>query len=175
MNWNRICARFLVFLPLAGLLALKARPQQMSSFDRDRALSMLDNVARDVQSTTTIRVFTAWTGMRRFSRRNGRSKQRLRSTSLNLALAHIAAALTSLNDSHTFFLPPTRGRWRRDRPDRGNPSRDGVETDSTRGRNTEPLGDRGSVGLGGTGGLEGTEVDSPRTGGERRQGVWAEG
>jgi len=82
VNWNRICARFLVFLPLAGLLALKARPQQMSSFDRDRALSMLDNVARDVQSTTTIRVFTAWTGMRRFSRRNGRSKQRLRSTSL---------------------------------------------------------------------------------------------
>jgi len=38
MNWNRIGASFLVFLPLAGLFVSKARTQQMSSFDRDRAL-----------------------------------------------------------------------------------------------------------------------------------------
>ena len=28
--------------------------------------------------------------------------------SLNLSLAHVAAALDALNDSHTFFLPPSR-------------------------------------------------------------------
>ena len=29
-------------------------------------------------------------------------------TSLNMALSHVAAALDSLNDSHTFFVPPSR-------------------------------------------------------------------
>lgn len=47
--------------------------------------------------------FTGSIGTRRLLRQ----KQKIeKTTSLNMALSHIAAALDTLNDSHTFFLPP---------------------------------------------------------------------
>src|SRR5215469_10949940 len=105
MNWNRISAHFLVFLPLTSILVPKARPQQMSSFDRDRALLMLDDVAKDVQKHYYDQDFHGvdWDATVLQAKRKIKDE-----TSLNLALAHIAAALMSLNDSHTFFLPPSR-------------------------------------------------------------------
>ena len=105
MNWNRTCARFLVFLPLAGLFVAKGQSQPMSNFDRDRALFMLEDVAKDVEKHYYDPSFHGvdWDATVL------EAKQKIKSeTSLNLALAHIAAALISLDDSHTFFLPPPR-------------------------------------------------------------------
>jgi C-terminal processing protease CtpA/Prc len=105
MSWQRIWARFLVFVPLAVLFVTDARSQQMSSFDRSRALLMLDNVARDVRKHYYDPNFhgISWDATVL------EAKQKIQAaTSLNLALAHIAAALISLNDSHTFFRPPPR-------------------------------------------------------------------
>ena len=105
MNWKWICRRFLVFLPLTGLFVPTVRPQQMSSFDRDRALLMLEDVAKDVQKHYYDQDFHGvdWDATVLEAKRKIKAE-----TSLNLALAHIAAALVSLNDSHTFFLPPPR-------------------------------------------------------------------
>jgi len=67
--------------------------------------------------------------------------------------------------------PGAKGRWRRDGRTDGKTTCDSVGTDSTSRRNSESLGDSGSVVLGGTGGLDGTDVDGPRTGGEGKQVV----
>src|SRR5215472_13466999 len=105
MKRKRTCSRFLVLLPLAGLFWAEAQSQPMSSFDRDRALLMLDDVAKDVQKHYYDPNFHGvdWDAAVLEARRKIKAE-----TSLNLALAHIAAALISLNDSHTFFLPPSR-------------------------------------------------------------------
>jgi C-terminal processing protease CtpA/Prc len=66
---------------------------------------MLDNVAKDVQKHYFDPSFH---GMK-WDATIEDTKQKIKSSnSLNLALAHIAQALISLNDSHTFFLPPQR-------------------------------------------------------------------
>ena len=105
MSKNRIFAPLFVVVFLAGVYLPAARSQQLSSFDRDKALTILDEVAKDVQKNyydpnlhgvdwkaTVLKV-----------------KQQINTSSdFNLALAHIAAALMSLNDSHTFYLPPSR-------------------------------------------------------------------
>ncbi len=95
----------LALLTLATFLASPARAQQMSSLERGRALEMLDEVARDVQKHYYDQNFHGvdWNAKVR------EAKEKIRSeTSLNMSLAHIAAALDTLNDSHTFFLPPPR-------------------------------------------------------------------
>jgi carboxyl-terminal processing protease len=77
----------------------------MSNFDRARALGMLDEVARDVRKHYYDPTFHGidWDA------KVAETKNRINNeTSLNMALADIAAALISLDDSHTFFLPPPR-------------------------------------------------------------------
>ena len=95
----------LALMTLAAFLASPARSQQMSSLDRGRALEMLEEVARDVQKHYYDQNFHGvdWNAKVR------EAKEKIRAeTSLNMSLAHIAAALDTLNDSHTFFLPPPR-------------------------------------------------------------------
>jgi C-terminal processing protease CtpA/Prc len=97
--------RFLLLMTLFSLLIPLAQSQQMSNFDRDRALLMLDNVAKEIQKHYYDPKFHGvdWDATVRDA------KQRIKaSTSFNMALAHIAQAVVSLNDSHTFFLPPSR-------------------------------------------------------------------
>jgi carboxyl-terminal processing protease len=77
----------------------------MSSLDRDRTLEMLDEVAQDVRKHYYDPNFHGvdWDA------KVAEAKNKIKSeTSVNMALAHVAAALISLNDSHTFFLPPPR-------------------------------------------------------------------
>jgi carboxyl-terminal processing protease len=105
MTWEKICTRFLVFITLGALFLPEARPQQFSSLDRDRALNMLGTVAKEVQKHYYDPDFHGvdWDATVQ------KAKQQIKeATSLNMALAHIAQALVSLNDSHTFFLPPPR-------------------------------------------------------------------
>jgi carboxyl-terminal processing protease len=96
---------FLAVTALAGVLAPVARSQQMSNFDRDRALQMLDEVAKDVRKHYYDPKFHGVDWDSKAAEAKNKIKKE---TSLNMALAHIAAALASLDDSHTFFLPPPR-------------------------------------------------------------------
>ncbi len=90
---------------LAGLLAPAARSQKLSSYDRDTALGMLDDVAKDVRKHYYDPKFHGvdWEGI------VAEAENRIKGeTSMGMAIAHIAMALDTLNDSHTFFLPPQR-------------------------------------------------------------------
>lgn len=94
-----------VFLFPFGFLAPAALPQQLSNFDRERTETMLKNISEDVQKHYYDPSFHGmnWEAIVEAT------KQKIEtSDSLNMALAHIAQALVSLNDSHTFFVPPPR-------------------------------------------------------------------
>ena len=78
---------------------------QLSNFDRDRAHSMLQMVADDVRKHYYDPKFHGLD----WNARVAEAKQKIdTSPSLNMAMSHIAGALDALNDSHTFFLPPSR-------------------------------------------------------------------
>jgi C-terminal processing protease CtpA/Prc len=92
-------------MTLAGVFAAPAWSQKISNFDRARTLDMLNDVARDVQKYYYDPNFHGldWDAKVREARDKIRAE-----TSLNMSIAHVAAALDSLNDSHTFLLPPPR-------------------------------------------------------------------
>ncbi len=98
-------AVILLMTALAAIAGQESRSQQMSNFDRERMLDMLDDVAQDVQKRYYDPTFHGvdWAAKVKEERQKIKNE-----TSMNLSLAHIAAALDSLNDSHTFFLPPSR-------------------------------------------------------------------
>jgi hypothetical protein len=100
MRRTRISVAFLVIIILACLSIPPASSQQMSSLDRGRALAMLNDVAKDVQEHYYDPQFHGvdWEATVR------ETKEKIKSSnSLNMAMAHLAQALVSLNDSHTFF------------------------------------------------------------------------
>ncbi len=80
-------------------------PQHISTFDRDRATSMLEVVASDVKKHYYDPKFHGLD----WDARVREAKQKIEtSAGLNEAFTHIAGALDTLNDSHTFFTPPPR-------------------------------------------------------------------
>ena len=93
---------FLAFL-LAAPLFGQQQPPPMSSLDRGRAQDMLAVIANDVRKHYYDPKFHGID----FNAKVAEAKQRIdKETSFNMAMSHIAAALDSLDDSHTFFLPP---------------------------------------------------------------------
>jgi C-terminal processing protease CtpA/Prc len=98
-------ARFITsicFLVLS-LVVFAASQQTISSFERGRAEDMLATVANDVKKHYYDPKFHGVD----FEKRVAETKQQIgKSTSFNMAISHIAAALDALDDSHTFFLPP---------------------------------------------------------------------
>jgi len=85
--------RFLILVGMAGLFIPQARSQQISSFDRDRALLMWDNVAKDVEKHYYDPKFHGldWNATAI------ETKQKIKSSpSFDVAPAHIAQALVSL-------------------------------------------------------------------------------
>jgi C-terminal processing protease CtpA/Prc len=77
--------------------------QQMSSIDRGSAQDMLQVVANEVRKNYYDPKFHGLD----WDARVAEAKQKIsKATSMNMALSHIAGALDTLNDSHTFFLPP---------------------------------------------------------------------
>ena len=88
------------------VLSNSARPQQqppMSGLDRGRAQDMLVVIANDVKKHYYDPKFHGID----FNAKVTEAKQKIdKETSFNMAMSHIAAALDSLDDSHTFFLPP---------------------------------------------------------------------
>jgi carboxyl-terminal processing protease len=102
-----VLSGFIVFLLCAALPAQQATqpPPQISSLERDRALQMLNTIAGDIRKHYYDPKFHGvdWDA------RVQQAKERIQtSPTQNAALSHIAGALDALNDSHTFFLPPSR-------------------------------------------------------------------
>lgn len=90
-------------LVLLTVASVSQAQQAMSSLDRGRALDMLQAISNDVKKHYYDPKFHGVD----FEGRVAAAKQQIStSTSFNMAMAHIAAALDALNDSHTFFLPP---------------------------------------------------------------------
>lgn len=79
------------------------QPQPMDSLERGRALSMLEVISNDVKKHYYDPKFHGVD----FDAKIAEAKQKIeKETSFNMSMSHIAAALDSLNDSHTFLLPP---------------------------------------------------------------------
>jgi len=86
------------------LLASLAWTQQtMSKFDRDRALDILRTVVDDVRKHYYDPKFHGVDWDAKVAEAKAKIEKE---TSFNMAMSHIAAALDTLNDSHTVFLPP---------------------------------------------------------------------
>jgi len=82
----------------------RAQAPVTSDIDRQRAQQMLKVVSDDVCKHYFDPKFHGVD----FDKEVADAKQRIEKvTTLNMALANIAAALDSLDDSHTFFLPPS--------------------------------------------------------------------
>lgn len=92
----------LAALSLITSLAPAQQPQ-MSSFDRDRAQGILQVIASDVKKRYYDPKFHGLD----WDARVGEAKQRIaKADTFGQAMSDIAAALETLNDSHTFFVPP---------------------------------------------------------------------
>jgi len=77
--------------------------QQISSFDRDRAQGILQVIAGDVKKHYYDPKFHGLD----WDAKVGEAKERIaKADTFNRAMSSIAAALETLDDSHTFFLPP---------------------------------------------------------------------
>jgi carboxyl-terminal processing protease len=86
------------------LLAGMAWPQQpMSKLDRGRALDILKTVGDDVRKHYYDPKFHGVDWDAKIAEAKAKIEKE---TSFNMAMSHIAAALDTLNDSHTVFLPP---------------------------------------------------------------------
>lgn len=95
-------ARLLVVL---ALLSAPGWPQQqqMSSLERGRALEILQVVSADLKKHYYDPKFHGVD----LDAKLAEAKQQIEKVnSFNMAMSHVAAVLDSLNDSHTFFIPP---------------------------------------------------------------------
>jgi C-terminal processing protease CtpA/Prc len=78
-------------------------PPPMSSLERGRALDMLQVIASDVKKHYYDPKFHGL----EWDKKVADAKQQIeKAASFNMAMSHIAAMLDTLNDSHTFLLPP---------------------------------------------------------------------
>ncbi len=97
------CVRIVSVWSVCVLLACFAWAQQMSNFERDRAQNMLHVIAGDVLK----HYYEPKLHGLDWDAKLSEAKQKIdKAQSFNMAMSHIAALLDTLDDSHTFFLPP---------------------------------------------------------------------
>ncbi len=88
---------------MVSLVASAASQQPISNLDRSRALDMLKAVSNDVKK----HYYDPKMHGIDFDAKVAEARQKIeKATSFNMAMSHIAAALDTLNDSHTLFVPP---------------------------------------------------------------------
>jgi carboxyl-terminal processing protease len=98
----RLCSAALMIA--VALLTANGWGQKIDSIDRDRAQVMLREISSDVKKHYYDPTFHGVN----WDAKVEEMKQRIATVdSMNRALSQVAAALDSLNDSHTFFLPPS--------------------------------------------------------------------
>jgi carboxyl-terminal processing protease len=103
MRAQRVVNSAKLFAAALVLVAQGWPQQQISSLDRDRAQEMLKVVADEVRK----HYYDATMHGVDWDAKVAEAKQKIEKTnSMNMALSEIAVVLASLNDSHTFFLPP---------------------------------------------------------------------
>ncbi|HKM49365.1 MAG TPA: S41 family peptidase, partial [Terriglobales bacterium] len=103
--WKKVAWYCAAFTGLLGCFPFSASSQQYSKSDREFAHAMLRDVSADVQKY----YYDAKLHGVDWDARVRQAKENIdKADSLNGAVAEIAAALDSLNDSHTFFIPPPR-------------------------------------------------------------------
>src|SRR5262249_44790164 len=95
----------LLWFPKAALVVAQQDTQKISKQDRDEAQYMFNNISSDVKKHYYDPKYHGldWNVVAHSAEEAIKS-----STSLNHALSEIAAGLDKLDDSHTFFLPPSR-------------------------------------------------------------------
>jgi carboxyl-terminal processing protease len=101
---NRSLLRSCILIAVVGVMAATGWPQTITNIDRDRAQEMLHDISSDIKKHYYDPKFHGvdWDA------KVEEAKQKIKTTtSMNLALSQVATALDSLNDSHTFFLPPS--------------------------------------------------------------------
>lgn len=98
--------RFIVLAAvLCEVLSVRSQTQQISKYDRDHAQSMLKEISAEVEK----RYYDPKLHGVDWQARVQDAKQNIDKTdSMDGALSEIAALLDSLNDSHTFLIPPAR-------------------------------------------------------------------
>lgn len=95
--------RTAALIAVVGLLTTNGWCQKITSIDRDRAQSMLQQISSDIKKHYYDPKFHGVN----WDAKVEEMKQKINAAdSANHALSEVAAALDSLNDSHTFFLPP---------------------------------------------------------------------
>ena len=104
MRHIRTVAQLLLMLLVTFVLAA-AQAKDMSNEERNQVEVMLSQVARDVPKHYYDPKLHGVDWQAKISQAREQIKQE---KSLNLAMAHVAAALDSLNDSHTYLIPPSR-------------------------------------------------------------------
>src|SRR3989442_5454783 len=95
----------LAALGVGVALTIPARAQQLSRVDRERAQGMLQVIAADVRKHYYDPKFHGVDWEAKVHEAHERIDK---ATSLSMAFSHIATALATLDDSHTFFAPPSR-------------------------------------------------------------------
>jgi len=94
-----------LLLSFAAVHLLMAQEQKLNKFDRDTTKEMLRVMEGDIKKNYYDPKFHGLDLDARFRE----AEQKIdNATSMNYALADIAGALDALNDSHTFFFPPSR-------------------------------------------------------------------
>lgn len=94
---------FKLLVIVVSLITSAVSQQQLSKLDRSRALEMLKAISNDVKK----HYYDPKLHGVDFDAKVAEAKAKIETTtSFNMAMSHIAAALDTLNDSHTFFLPP---------------------------------------------------------------------
>jgi C-terminal processing protease CtpA/Prc len=92
-----------LFVIVVSLTASAASQHQLSNLDRGRALDILKGVSNDVKK----HYYDPKMHGVDFDAKVAEAKAKIeKATSFNMAMSHIAAVLDTLDDSHTFFLPP---------------------------------------------------------------------
>src|SRR5215831_9628940 len=96
---------FLMILAMAACSMRSLFPQQISKVDRDRAKEMIADISADIKK----HYYDSKIHGVDWEAKVRETKEKIdQSPTLSMALSHVAAALDVLDDSHTFFLPPSR-------------------------------------------------------------------
>lgn len=105
MRGKKAAATILCLTALAGFFVPAARSQRMSKDDRASVLVMLENVSKDIRKY----YYDPQLHGVDWEAEVAAAKSKIKNaTSSSVALTQIAAVLNTLNDSHTFFIPPQR-------------------------------------------------------------------
>src|ERR1700691_4413427 len=104
MNRKLACLCSAALMIAVALLTANSWGQKIDSIDRDRAQVMLHEISSDIKKHYYDPTFHGVN----WDAKVEEMKQKIETVdSMNRALSQVAAALDSLNDSHTFFLPPS--------------------------------------------------------------------